>query len=116
MRIKPVNIAVPYEDIVSYECNYPGKFVKVLVGTGTLNESGEFIPDANQNYEPIIIDFLNYEELMAGTESKPANVFRKEDLWLYVDKDRFKKEEEYSKAITLENIPILKSSKKSSKI
>ncbi len=108
MRIKPVNIAVPYEDIVSYECNYPGKFVKVLVGTGTLNESGEFTPDSNQNYEPIIIDFLDYEELMAETENKPANVFRKEDLWTYVDKDRLRKTEEYSKAMALENIPILK--------
>ncbi len=101
MRIKPTSNAIPYEDIVSYECNYPGRFVKVLVGSGTLNASGEFSPDDNQNYEPITVDFSDYDELMSIKDTKPANVFRKEDLWPYVDKHRAKKEAEYLKSLAI---------------
>jgi len=104
MRIKQVEIVVPYEDIISYECNYPGKFIKILVGSGSLNSAGEFVPTENQNYEPIIVDYDNFQELMAATDTKPQNVFRKEDLWPYVDRHRQKAKEEYDKFITKESL------------
>jgi len=95
MRVKPNIEVVPYEDIISYECNYPGKFVKVLVGTGTTNSEGEFVPNSNQNYEYIIIENDNFQELMSAKGTKPQNVFRKEDLWVHVDIGRQKAKEEH---------------------
>ena len=106
MRVKPVVQVEYYEDIISYECNYPGKFVKILVGTGTLSSDGEFVPNSNQNYEPIIVDYDNFQELMSATGTKPQNVFRKEDLWVYVDKNRQKAKEEYDKFVARESVPI----------
>lgn len=94
MRIKPVVQVEYYEDIISYECNYPGKFVKILVGTGTLSSDGEFVPNSNQNYEPIIVDYDNFQELMSATDIKPQNVFRKDDLWVHVDRVRQRAKEE----------------------
>lgn len=93
MREKQILNITPYEDIISYECNYPGKFVKVLIGSGTLNAEGIFVPYENQNYEYIMIDFDNYDILMAAKGTKPANVFRKEDLWPFVDSHRAKLEQ-----------------------
>lgn len=104
MRVKPVVQVEYYEDIISYECNYPGKFVKILVGTGTFSSDGEFVPNSNQNYEPIIVDYDNFQELMSATDTKPQNVFRKEDLWVYVDRDRQKIKEEYDKCIAKESV------------
>lgn len=94
MRIKPAVQVEYYEDIISYECNYPGKFVKILVGTGTLSSDGEFVPNSNQNYEPIIIDNDSFQELMSATDIKPQNVFRKDDLWVHVDRVRQRAKEE----------------------
>lgn len=104
MRAKPIIEVIPYEDIISYECNFPGKFVKILVGTGTLDSNGEFTPDPDQNYEYIIIDYQDFEDLMSASESKPKNVFRKDDLWVYVDKGRHKRKEEYDKFIIKESL------------
>lgn len=95
MRVKPVVQIEYYEDIISYECNYPGKFIKILVGVGTLNELGEFVPNDNQNFEPVIIDYNDFLELMAASDTKPQNVFRKDDLWVYVDRNRQKIKEQY---------------------
>lgn len=104
MRAKPIIEVIPYEDIISYECNFPGKFVKILVGNGTLDSNGEFTPDPDQNYEYTIIDYQDFEDLMSASESKPKNVFRKDDLWIYVDKGRQKRKEEYDKFIVKESL------------
>lgn len=73
------------EDIVAYEHNLSGGFVRALVGFGTKMPDGSFMPSDGQNYENIIIQGQDYVDLMAETETKPANVFRREDLWVYVD-------------------------------
>lgn len=93
MRQKQILNLTPYEDIVSYECNYPGKFVKVLIAVGTINAEGIFVPYDNQNYEYILIDNDNFDNLMAETHTKPIGVFRKDDLWKFVDEHRVKLEQ-----------------------
>ena len=78
------------EDIVSYEHHLAGKFVRVLVGFGTAMPDGSFIPSEDQNYENYIIQEPAYSALMAATDTKPAGVFRKDDLWQYIDIGRQK--------------------------
>lgn len=73
------------EDIVAYEHNLTGNFVRALVGYGTKMPDGSFIPSDGQNFENVIIQGPDYLQLMAATETKPANVFRRDDLWAYVD-------------------------------
>ncbi len=84
LRQKIINIA-PVEDIISYECNYPGKFIKILVGVGNDDGKGNFMPTPDQSYEVITLYDEDFDALMAATETKPKNVFRKEDLWPFVD-------------------------------
>lgn len=78
------------EDIVCYEHNLAGNFVRVLVGFGVAMPDGSFAPSENQNYENYIIQTPAYEDLMAATDTKPAGVFRKDDLWKYIDIGRDK--------------------------
>lgn len=73
------------EDIVAYEHHLPGRFVRVLVGFGMVMADGSFVVSENQNYENFIIQDVAYDALMAATDKKPAGVFRKEDLWQFVD-------------------------------
>ena len=85
MREKIVT-ATNFEDIISYECNYPGKFVKILIGSGTKDSTtGNFIPAPEQVYEYIVLQNEDFDNLMKASGEKPAGVFRKEDLWPYVD-------------------------------
>ena len=84
MRQKQVTLA-PLEDIISYECNYPGKFIKILIGSGSDDGNGNFIPLPEQNYECITLQEQEFDQLMAAGGGKPAGVFRKEDLWPFVD-------------------------------
>lgn len=79
------------EDIISYEHNLAGKFVKVLVGIGTTLPDGEFAVAESQTYETYIIQDADYVDLMAGKGDKPAKTFRRNDLWQYVDSERAKK-------------------------
>lgn len=79
------------EDIISYEHNLAGKFVKVLVGIGTTLPDGEFAVAESQTYEMYIIQDADYVDLMAGKGDKPAKTFRRNDLWQYVDSERAKK-------------------------
>ena len=75
-----------FEDIISYECNYPGKFVKILIGSGTKDSTtGNFIPAPEQVYEYIVLQNEDFDNLMKASGGKPAGVFRKDDLWPYVD-------------------------------
>jgi|GEM_PF-1814763 len=76
------------EDIVAYEHHLPGRMVRVMVGFGTIMPDGEFKAAEEQNYENFIIQGVGYDNLMAPTETKPAGVFRKEDLWQFVDQGR----------------------------
>ena len=92
------------EDIVSYEHNLVGKFVRVLVGVGTSMPDSSFIVSENQTFESYIIDGVEYDNLMSANGNKPVGVFRREDLWPSVDQQRTKiKEERESKNVELEN-------------
>lgn len=94
-----------FEDIISYECNYPGKFVKILIGSGIKDATtGTFIPTPEQSYECIVLQNEDFDNLMKASGEKPAGVFRKEDLWPYVDRHRQKAKEEYDKFITKESL------------
>ncbi len=79
------------EDIVSYEHNIPGGFVRLLVGAGTTLPDGSFQVAESQTYETYIIQDADYVDLMAGKGDKPAKTFRRDDLWQYVDSERAKK-------------------------
>lgn len=73
------------EDIISYEHHIKDKFIRILIGFGVSDASGKFTPTENQNYEQVIIAGLEYEQFMAGDKTRPANQFRKDDLWAQVD-------------------------------
>lgn len=73
------------EDIVYYEHHLVGMFVRAAVGFGTSMPDGTFSAAENQNYEQVIIQDQAYAELMQATDTKPAGVFRKEDLWPFID-------------------------------
>ena len=84
MRQKQIIVA-PLEDIISYECNYPGKFIKILVGYGNDDGNGNFIPLPEQGYECVTLQGSDFDQLMEAKGDKPSGVFRKEDLWPFVD-------------------------------
>lgn len=73
------------EDIVAYEHHLPGQFVRVLVGFGAVMPDGSFVAADEQNYENFIVQGDAYDDLMAATDIKPQGVFRKDDLWKFVD-------------------------------
>ena len=73
------------EDIISYECNFASKIINVLVGVGNIDSEGNFIVQPSQTYKHYSITGNEYDTLMAANEAKPANVFRKEDLWNPID-------------------------------
>lgn len=72
------------EDIAAYEHHLQGKFIRVFVGFGVNTPDG-FQFSEGQNYEQITIQTEAYDNLLAATDTKPAGVFRKEDLWPIVD-------------------------------
>jgi len=73
------------EDIISYEHHIKDKFIRILIGFGVSDGAGNFAPTENQNYEQVIIAGLEYDQFMAGDKDRPANQFRKDDLWPQVD-------------------------------
>lgn len=79
------------EDIISYEHNLNSGFVRVMVGIGTTQPDGSFVAASNQTYETIMIQDADYIDLMTSKGDKPANNFRRTDLWQYVDSKRAKK-------------------------
>lgn len=79
------------EDIVSYEHNLAGKFVRVLVGVGTSMPDSSFIVSENQTFESYIIEGANYDSLML------SGVFSRNDLWPFVDSSRVAKQAERDK-------------------
>lgn len=105
MRTQTIPQQTVVEDLISFEHHQVNDFVKVLVGRGqTIN--GKFEPFPSQAYESITIidspgltnsttgevvkqEHMDYQELMSANPNwaptKPAGVFRKEDLWHFVD-------------------------------
>lgn len=73
------------EDIISYEHHIKDKFIRILIGFGVSDASGNFTPTENQNYEQVIIAGKEYDDFMKASGDRPANQFRKEDLWQPVD-------------------------------
>lgn len=85
MRIRQINIGSK-EDIIEYT-HLVGGGVRCLVGHGEINQEGKFIPTPAQNYELYEIFGSAYEALIAANNAngKPAGVFRKDDLWSFID-------------------------------
>jgi hypothetical protein len=73
------------EDIISYECNFPSKIIKILVGVGNTDKDGNFVVQPEQTYRYYSIVDEEFDNLIAANGSKPAGVFRKEDLWGPID-------------------------------
>lgn len=107
MRTQTIPEQTITEEIVSFEHNI-GNFVRVLVGKGNVVDSQfQLYPD--QTLETILIvnipgsinsltgevlrpEYPDYIELLSANPTwapnKPAGVFRKEDLWHFVDSIR----------------------------
>lgn len=85
MRTRTVAVGSK-EEIIEYTHNLGG-IVRCLVGHGEEDENGNFIPTPSQNYEVYELTDVAYQELMAANAEtkKPAGVFRKEDLWGFID-------------------------------
>lgn len=88
MRNRQINLGSK-EDIIEYTYN-SGGVVRCLVGHGETNAEGRFIPTPSQNYEVYEITSQAFDKLMAANplKGKPAGVFRKDDLWSFVDSIR----------------------------
>ena len=102
MRTQTIPQQTVVEDIVNIDHNL-GNFVRLMVGKG-VEIDGKFDLLPNQNLETIVIvnipggitnedgtktDIVDYQELLSANPTwaptKPAGVFRKEDLWHFVD-------------------------------
>lgn len=85
MRVRQINFGSK-EEIIEYT-HHVGGLVRCMVGHGEINETGQFIPTPAQNYEIYEITESSYAALMAAdpVSGKPADVFRKDDLWPYID-------------------------------
>jgi hypothetical protein len=88
MRQRQISIGSK-EDIIEYTY-HSGGVVRCLVGHGEVNVDGKFVPTPSQNYEVYEITAEAFDSLMNAnaTTGKPAGVFRKNDLWDYVDAAR----------------------------
>lgn len=73
------------EDIISYEHNILGEFVRVTLGFGSIDTENGFIAADNQSFETHIIVGDDYHNLISANQEKPKGVFRKDDLWPFVD-------------------------------
>lgn len=73
------------EEIISYEYHLVNKTVNVLVGVGTVDADGNFIAQPSQTYKSYYIEGTHFDDLLAAKVGKPANTFRKDDLWEPID-------------------------------
>lgn len=89
MRDRKEEVKGRKEDIVEYTY-HSGGLVRVVIGHGEPDENGNFVPTPNQHYEVRDIVGSNFTDLMSNQviPGKPANVFRKDDLWIFVDRIR----------------------------
>jgi hypothetical protein len=102
MRTQTIPQQTVVEDIVNIDHNL-GNFVRLMIGKG-VEIDGKFQLLPSQTLETIVIanipngtinedgtktDIVDYQELLSANPSwspqKPAGVFRKEDLWHFVD-------------------------------
>jgi hypothetical protein len=102
MRTQTIPQQTVVEDIVNIDHNL-GNFVRLMVGNG-IETNGKFELLPSQTLETIIIadipggiinedgsrsDITDYTELMSANPTwapqKPGGVFRKDDLWHFVD-------------------------------
>jgi len=102
MRTQTIPQQTVVEDIVNIDHNLGG-FVRLMIGKGLVtDEKFQLLP--SQNLETVVIadipggiinedgsrtDITDYAELMGAyptwAPTKPAGVFRKDDLWHFVD-------------------------------
>lgn len=94
------------EDIISYECNFSSKIINILVGIGNIDSEGNFIVQPSQTYKHYSITGDEYDNLMAANESKPANVFRKEDLWSPIDIKNAELEQKLAEAASVKDLKV----------
>lgn len=73
------------EEIIAYEYHLVNKTVNVLVGVGTIDKDGNFVVQPSQTYKSYCISDTNFDSLLAAKVGKPANTFRKDDLWEPID-------------------------------
>jgi hypothetical protein len=75
------------EEIISL-LEYPGKMVRFNVGL--VDENGVLTnPERVESYELIDDEFAELmSESPAWAQGKPANTYRNEDLWVFVDRRR----------------------------
>lgn len=73
------------EEIISYEYHLVNKTVNVLVGVGSTDKDGNFVAQPNQTYKSYCIKDTDFDILLATKAGKPANTFRKDDLWEPID-------------------------------
>jgi len=102
MRTQTIPQQTVVEDIVNIDHNL-GNFVRLMIGKG-VEIDGKFQLLPSQTLETIVIanipngtinedgtktDIVDYQELLSPyptwSPQKPAGVFRKEDLWHFVD-------------------------------
>ena len=99
MRTTTIPQTIVNEEIQSFK-HQVGAYVNVIVGFGS-EVNGEFIFTVPQQFDNILIvdveasplvgreAISDYTDLMSANPSwspnKPANTFRKEDLWHFVD-------------------------------
>lgn len=104
MRTQVIPQQTITEEIVSFEHNING-FVRVLIGKGKVIDN-QFELSPNQTLETVLIinsptsissltgevvpsEYPDYDELLSANPAwapqKPQGVFRKEDLWHFID-------------------------------
>lgn len=82
---RAITIVADHEDIYAVEHHYQGNFVRVLIGPCAVTPDGTTVYLQEQNLEQYIIQDEAYAALLAATDIKPGGVFRKDDLWPFVD-------------------------------
>ena len=85
MRDRKV-IPATKEEIVEYSWSLGG-LIRVLVAYGELVD-GNFVPSPGQTYESYELSGVDFTNVMNPRGDKPANTFKKEDLWEDIDKLR----------------------------
>ena len=81
------------QDIHAYTTDLANKNVAAAYGVGSFDNDGVFTFTPGQVYNTTIISGQDFLDLMAANggddnliPGKPAGTFRKEDLWIYIDR------------------------------
>ena len=86
-EIEAIENNKPVEEITEFAW-YSVGVVRVAVSKGYKNAKGEFYPYPGQQPEVYQILQGDFQSLMSKKGKKPKDVFRKDDLWEYIDKIR----------------------------